>query len=153
MFPKVQDEYIPEPKHTSPDEVETVVGPSVHVEGDFASEGNIIVKGMVSGNVKTSKLLSVEEGAKIFANVRAGDAIVAGQIKGNIKVDNKLELTESDQELGDIWCKTFIVAPGALIMGRVSMDGLSIEDDKKAKKIPGLRTRIKEFSEGESEEE
>jgi cytoskeletal protein CcmA (bactofilin family) len=53
MFPKVQDEYIPEQRNSSPDEVETVVGPSVHVEGDFASEGNIIVKGMVSGNVKT----------------------------------------------------------------------------------------------------
>ena len=30
--------------HVSPDEVETVVGPSVHVEGDFSSEGNILVK-------------------------------------------------------------------------------------------------------------
>ena len=26
------------------DEVETIVGPSVNVEGDFASEGNIVVK-------------------------------------------------------------------------------------------------------------
>ena len=32
------------PQHGMQDEVETVVGPSVNVEGDFASEGNIVVK-------------------------------------------------------------------------------------------------------------
>ncbi|MBU1895522.1 polymer-forming cytoskeletal protein, partial [Patescibacteria group bacterium] len=50
------------------DDVETVVGPSVTVEGDFASEGRILVKGTVCGSVATSKLLTVEVGAKILAN-------------------------------------------------------------------------------------
>jgi len=86
------------------DEVETVVGPSVNVEGDFASEGNIIVKGSVAGSVHTSKFLSVEVGAKILANVRAGSAKVAG--------------------MGDIEAKTLIIEAGALLFGKVSMPGL-----------------------------
>ena len=78
-----------------PDEVETVVGPSVVVEGDFASEGNILVKGTVSGSVKTARLLTVEPGARIMANVKAGDAVIAGEVRGNVKVDQQLELTAS----------------------------------------------------------
>ena len=77
------------------DEVETIVGPSVVVEGDFASEGNILVKGTVLGSVKTSQLLTVEKGAKILANIRAGSADVSGEIKGDVKVTDKIELSPS----------------------------------------------------------
>lgn len=116
------------------DDVETVVGPSVHVEGDFASGGDIIVKGSVSGSVKTSQRLSVEHGAKILANVRAGNAIIAGQVKGDIKVEDRLELTETAQVLGDISCQVFVVAPGALIHGKVAMKGVETEDARSSRR-------------------
>ncbi|PIR75604.1 MAG: hypothetical protein CO030_02450 [Candidatus Magasanikbacteria bacterium CG_4_9_14_0_2_um_filter_42_11] len=114
------------PTSSENDDVETVVGPSVHVEGDFASEGNILVKGSVSGNVKTSKLLTVEKGAQILANVRAGSAHISGNIKGNVKVEDRIELTSSAQILGDITCSTLVVEPGALVQGKVMMSGVSI---------------------------
>ncbi len=116
------------------DDVETVVGPSVNVEGDFASEGNILVKGTVSGSVKTSRLLTVEPGAKILANVRAGEAMIAGHIKGNVRVEGRLELTETAQISGDISCKVLVVAAGALIHGKVTMKGVKIEDDRRVEK-------------------
>jgi len=120
------------------DDVETVVGPSVHVEGDFASEGNILVKGMVSGNVKTSKLLTVESGAKIMANVKAGHAIISGEIKGNVKVLDRLELTESARISGDISCGVLQVDAGALIHGKITMDGIeSGQSSKTAKRSLG----------------
>ena len=125
------DEYKPE---TGPDDVETVVGPSVSVEGDFNSEGNILVKGTVSGSVQTSKLLTVEQGAKIFANVKAGNAVVSGSIKGNVKVDDRLDITSTAQIGGDIVCKVLSVEAGALIQGKVSMKGISLGAPKSEKK-------------------
>src|SRR3990167_9425170 len=95
------------------DEVETVVGPSVNVEGDFASEGNIIVKGTVSGSVHTSRFLFVEVGAKIMANVRAGNAKISGEVKGNLKVRETIELTSTAKVLGDIEARVLSVEPGA----------------------------------------
>lgn len=110
------------------DEVETVVGPSVNVEGDFASEGNIIVKGTVAGSVNTTRHLSVEPGAKIMANVKAGSARIAGEVKGNMKVKDLLELTSTARVIGDIEVKTLVVEAGALIAGKVVMPGLEIAD-------------------------
>jgi cytoskeletal protein CcmA (bactofilin family) len=91
IFKKAAPQYMPEApvldeeememETGTRDEVETVVGPSVNVEGDFASEGNIVVKGTVSGSVATSKFLLVEQGAKIVANVRAGSAKISGEVK------------------------------------------------------------------------
>lgn len=132
--------------YASPDEVETVVGPSVQVEGDFSSEGNIVVKGTVSGSVKTSKLLTVENGAKILANVKASDAIVAGQVRGNIVVTNRIEFSETAQVFGDIQCQILVVAPGAVLQGKVNMRGGEEEDraDRKAKASVRSKTKIVE---------
>lgn len=144
MFPKSAPDtsYMPDLSRTmapSHDEVETVVGPSVVVEGDFASEGNILVKGTVSGSVKTARLLTVESGAKILANVKAGDAIVSGEVRGNVKVDGQLELTASAQVLGDINCQVLVVAAGALIHGKIAMRGMEGVEAANDKKRPTRR--------------
>jgi len=144
MF-KPADEAMPHTSYTPPeashDDIETVVGPSVVVEGDFASEGNILVKGTVSGSVKTGRLLTVEEGAKILANVHAGEAVVSGEIKGNMRISQRLELTESAKILGDVSCKILVVAPGAQLQGKISMGGIAIEGGAKEKKT-SRRTRM-----------
>ncbi|MFA5061812.1 MAG: polymer-forming cytoskeletal protein [Patescibacteria group bacterium] len=113
---------------TTSDEVETVVGPSVNVEGDFASEGNIVVKGTVSGSVYTSKHLTVEIGAKIVANVRAGSATIAGEVKGNMKIKESLELTSTSKVLGDVDVRTLTVESGALLYGKITMPGMDASD-------------------------
>ncbi len=128
---------------THHDEIETVVGPSVVVEGDFSSEGNILVKGTVSGNVQTGKLLTVEEGAKILANIKAGDALVSGEIKGNVRAEDKLHVTESGRILGDIYCRVLEVESGAIIHGKVTMTDIEIEDIRADRKRTTSRTRSK----------
>ncbi len=149
MFkPNNDEQYNPSYNASSePDEVETVVGPSVVVEGDFASEGNILVKGTVSGNVKTGKLLTVEQGAKILANIKAGNALVSGSVKGNVRVMERLELTESAQIDGDVTCKTLVVAAGALIEGKLVMKGIEIDGLKNDKKKSSLRSKVSLSSE------
>ncbi len=137
----------------SHDEVETVVGPSVHVEGDFASEGNILVKGTVSGSVKTSKLLTVEPGAKIIANVRAGNAIISGEIKGNVKVLERLELTSTARISGDIECEIFVVEAGAAILGKVSMGNVESDGPRTEKRRVSRGRGREEMSSGEEDDE
>jgi len=141
--------YADAPKKQTTDSVETVVGPSVVVEGDFSSDGNILVKGTVSGNVKTAQRLTVEEGAKILANVKAGEAFISGEIKGNVRIEDRLELTETARILGDITCETLIVHAGALIHGKLVMKGL--EKAKPAKKITSRTTRKRAASVEKSE--
>ncbi len=125
------------------DAVETVVGPSVVVEGDFNSDGPIIVKGTVSGSVHTSKVLTVEETAKIFANVKAGSAVVSGMVKGNVKIADRLELSSSARIAGDVECKVLVVEAGALINGKVMMGGMDSDDGRPEKKTSFGRIKAK----------
>ncbi|MFA6227687.1 MAG: polymer-forming cytoskeletal protein [Patescibacteria group bacterium] len=103
-------------------ETDTIIGPSVKVEGDFITEGNIIVEGMICGTIKTSKNLKVGPDSKIFANIGAENALVAGEIQGNINIKNKLELTSTARIYGDIKTGILSIAGGALVNGKCTMN-------------------------------
>lgn len=137
----LEDEVGVLPSQTN-DDIETVVGPSVNVEGDLSSAGNIIVKGTVSGSVNTTKHLTVEKGAKIIANVKANSASISGEVKGNLKVRETLELTSTSKILGDIAVKTLSVEPGALVYGKITMPGVETAEKKENRVVRRLRKEI-----------
>lgn len=100
------------------DSVETIIGPSVQVEGNFVANGDVVVEGVVSGSLRTEKNLRVNEGAKIYASVKAANAIIAGEVQGNIKIKDSLELTSTAKVFGDIKTKILNVSPGANLQGK-----------------------------------
>ncbi|MEK7648007.1 MAG: polymer-forming cytoskeletal protein [Patescibacteria group bacterium] len=123
------------------DTVETIVGPSVEVEGDFNSKGNMVVQGTVAGNVRTEKNLRVERGARILANVFAQNAKISGEIRGNIKASDTLELTPTAVVVGDVEASTLIIAAGAILHGKCMMPGSHVTDAKASTKSSRARTR------------
>ncbi len=115
-------------------DAETIVGPSVKVEGDFVSEGNIIIEGQVTGKIKTSKQLRVEEGAKVVADVTADSAVVSGEVRGNMRLATTLELMPTAKVFGDVATKTLIVSAGAILQGHTLMDESEKGKGKSGKK-------------------
>lgn len=106
---------------TQINEIETIIGPSVKVEGDFITEGNMIVEGIVSGSIKTAKNLKVGARSKIFANITAENALIAGEVQGNIKINNKLELVSTAKVFGDIKADVLIISAGSALNGKCQM--------------------------------
>src|SRR5579872_6608951 len=85
-------------------QAETVVGPSVKIQGDLNSEGNIRIEGQVTGKVNTSQGVYVNQGAKIAADIMAGNAVVGGEVQGNFKIIGHLVLLSTAKITGDIAC-------------------------------------------------
>ena len=138
----MSESHIPQEEEYALDEVDTVVGPSVKVEGDFSSEGNMVIKGDVTGSVTTSKLLTAEEGSTIMANVKARDAVIAGRVKGNVAVSDQLEITHTAQIMGDVSCAVLVVEACAQMSGKISMKGVNIPNESSAsKKKPATRNK------------
>jgi len=108
-------------QQNNPESVDTIIGPSVSVEGDFKGEGNIIIEGEVKGSLKTKGFLKATESSVVLANISAGSAELAGQVIGNIKVKENLIIKESAQIQGDIDADNISVASGAIINGNLKM--------------------------------
>lgn len=100
---------------------ETIIARGVKLEGDFKSEGNVVVEGEVSGTLTAGNDLRVNEGAVINADVKTENAVVAGEINGNVKVIEKLELLATAKINGDINTKVLSITPGAIVNGKISM--------------------------------
>ncbi|MFH1192119.1 MAG: polymer-forming cytoskeletal protein [bacterium] len=130
-------------KNTNDRDVETIIGNSVKVEGDFVGEGNVIVEGIVSGSLKTNKNLKVGARARIFANVRAANALIAGEVNGNIIADEMIELTATAKVSGDIKAKIITISAGAVFNGKCSMGDVN---GKSAKGV--VKNNPDKFNEG-----
>lgn len=100
---------------------ETVIGESVKVDGDFISDGDVLVKGVVNGSIKTKGNLRIEEKSKIKAHVEALNAIIDGRVNGNITIGDNLEIGSEAIVEGDIIAKVLSIAPGARINGHCSV--------------------------------
>lgn len=111
-----------EERNAGPSKIETIIGPSVKVEGDFEGEGDIVVEGIVVGNLKTKNFLKVGKDAKISANIEAQGAFIAGEINGNLKIKSSLELTASAKVTGDIETAVLAIEKGAFFMGKINMN-------------------------------
>ncbi|MBU0597791.1 polymer-forming cytoskeletal protein [Patescibacteria group bacterium] len=102
-------------------EVETIIGPSVKVEGNFSSEGNITVEGVVHGTLKTKHNLKIGSKAKVKAEVEANDLFLSGEIRGNVKVLGKAKLTQSAKIFGNLDTKILTIEEGAIMNGKCTM--------------------------------
>ena len=106
---------------------ESIVGPSVKIEGDLKSNGNLRIDGLVSGKVNTSQNLYVGESANISADVAAENAVINGTVQGNVKVAGTLVMGRTAKVSGDINCGSLQVEQGALFNGKCQMKGGSYE--------------------------
>ena len=102
-------------------EVETIIGPSIKVKGNFNGQGNIVVEGILEGSLKTKGDIFIGDKAKISANIDAREVRISGEVKGNIKVKKYIEMAASAKIFGDIECSSLSIEQGAILNGKCTM--------------------------------
>jgi len=100
---------------------ETIIGPSIKVSGNFFGSGDIIVEGILEGEIKTSNSLYAGEKSKIKANITAKQAKISGEVDGNLIVENYLEITSTAKIFGDIQANSISIENGAIFNGKCNM--------------------------------
>lgn len=93
----------------------SIINEWLTMRGDLESEGDILVKGKVHGNI-TCKLLIVDVDALIEGGIRAEEVVVRGRTKGTIEA-NKVRLEKSANVDSEISHQTFSAEEGARIKG------------------------------------
>ncbi len=115
-------------------DVETVIGATVKVEGNFVGSGDVVVEGQVAGTLKTSKNLRIGEQAVIKADVDAANIVVAGEIRGHVVCSGRIEVLATGKIFGNVDTQTIAVAHGAILHGKVNMAGHEAGPEPKAGK-------------------
>lgn len=96
---------------------ETIIGAGVRVRGNLTSEHDMIIDGILVGNVKTKGALQVGVNAVIKGNLVAKDVTISGQLEGDVKAANQAAITETGRVRGNIACHEIAIAAGAIFLG------------------------------------
>lgn len=130
-------------------EPETVIAASVKLEGDFQSQGNVLIEGVVEGSLKTERDLRVGERARISADVHAANATIAGEVRGNVVVAERLELEPTARLHGDVRTKILVVASGATVNGKLTMGAEVAAEERRPRAAKAEAAAAKEEAKDE----
>src|SRR5215467_1463678 len=87
----------------------TVIGPSILINGKLTGDEDLTVRGRVEGELSLTRTLIVEP---------------SGVVVGNIQATESVELTQEGRMVGDIRAPRVIIVDGASFRGRVDMGEL-----------------------------
>jgi cytoskeletal protein CcmA (bactofilin family) len=96
------------------------IGPGVVFKGDISGTDEIIVEGVVEGDI-TATTVCIGEAGIVKGNVVANDADVHGTLSNNAEIKQFLLLRSTGRVEGHITCGDLQVERGAVIAGDFSV--------------------------------
>ncbi|HAE20849.1 MAG TPA: hypothetical protein DCG47_00785 [Spirochaetaceae bacterium] len=106
------------------DTLETILAKDVIFTGTLAFKEPLMIKGRVSGSVRTESDLHVDDGAVVEADIQARNVTVRGLVKGNIIASGRVELFASCTVNGDVRAAELTMEPGCHFNGACTMTGI-----------------------------
>jgi cytoskeletal protein CcmA (bactofilin family) len=100
------------------------VGSSVVIKGELSAQEDIRIAGRVEGRIEVDGFtVTIEEGSHVAADVSAAGVVVAGTLKGSVMAERRIELRHTACVEGDITSPTVRVDDGAMVRGKVDIEG------------------------------
>ena len=104
-------------------EFESIIGASLHIDGNLNVSQCIRIDGIVRGNIFQEEgaeaTVAVAEGAIINGDIRAKHVIISGEVNGNIFSSDRVEILGSALVRGNIRYGSIGLEIGARISGNL----------------------------------
>jgi len=98
-----------------------VIGSKTTVNGTVSGDEDVLVEGVVEGEVKISRSLAIGPGGRVNASVEARSVVVSGELNGNCSVSERVEIQSTGRMTGDIRAPKIVIAEGAVFRGNSDM--------------------------------
>lgn len=93
--------------------IQNIIAKGTRIVGDFSSEGDIRVDGVIEGNVKTPGKVVVGKTGEIIGTLESANAYFEGKFSGKLNLTGTLTLKASAQIKGEVVIQKLAVEPGA----------------------------------------
>jgi len=103
------------------EQLDTVLASDVEFSGEMRFEKPLMIKGRVSGKVRSVSDLYIDEAAVVEADIIANVVSVKGSVKGNISARQKVELFACSAVDGDVTAPQITMETGCHFNGACRM--------------------------------
>jgi len=113
--------------------VSAMIGPDVKIEGQIASDENLVIEGKVNGSITAKNHeVTVGKSGNLKANISAKVIHIEGTVKGDISGSEKVVISKTGNVLGNIQSPRVTLEDGAKFKGSIEMD----PDEKIQSELP-----------------
>lgn len=103
------------------------IGPHLIVNGELSTDEDLTIEGVVEGFISVRQgTLTIEEPARVQADVRAARVIVRGSVRGAIAASELIELAPSARMDGSLSASLITIVEGARFNGSIDMNRRTI---------------------------
>jgi len=93
--------------------IQNLIAKGTKIVGDFISEGDLRIDGVIEGNVKTPGKVVVGKTGEIIGTLESSNAYFEGKFSGKLNLKETLTLKESANIEGEVVTQKLAVEPGA----------------------------------------
>jgi cytoskeletal protein CcmA (bactofilin family) len=102
----------------------TLLSPGTTVRGEIFGNEDLYLDGVVRGTVRLDGAqVTVGPRGRIYADVEADQIVVQGQVEGHLRAHRRVEVGSAGVVRGDIYAARLHVQEGAIVCGKVKLDG------------------------------
>jgi cytoskeletal protein CcmA (bactofilin family) len=109
------------------DQLDTILALDVEFSGEMFFAKPLMIKGKVSGIVRSESDLFIDENAVVQADITANVVSVKGSVVGNISAREKVELFACASVDGDVVAPQITMEPGCRFNGACRMEAPKID--------------------------
>ena len=114
----------PPPPAASRKSGNSVVGPSLLVQGDMTGDEDLVIQGRVEGSISLKKnLVTVGKDGRVNATVNAQTIRVEGAVEGELRGREQVIVTRTGSVSGNIVAPRVTLEDGCRFKGAIDMEG------------------------------
>lgn len=103
-------------------EIDTVLGDDISFRGKLSFKKTLQINGRFKGFISTGGHLIIGSGAKVDADIEAGDVSVHGELHGNVSAQKRIDLAKTARLRGDVRTPDLSIEPGSKFNGNCIMN-------------------------------
>lgn len=100
---------------------ESVIAASTKFKGTLSGIESVRIAGQIAGNVKSDRLVWIEQGGQIKGDVDSRNVIIEGKLTGNIIGAEHVEIRAEAHIIGNIQTHKIAMAEGSFFKGEIHM--------------------------------
>ncbi|MDX2055857.1 MAG: polymer-forming cytoskeletal protein [Polyangiaceae bacterium] len=119
-------------------EITALLGRGTHFHGKLHFEGRLRIDGGFRGEIRSTDVLVLGEGAEVEAEIEAGTVIVkGGSLSGNVRAHQAIELYVPARVTGNLHAPEIFIDKGVQFSGNCTIGPPDITADEPSKSPAG----------------
>ena len=123
----------------------SIIGSDLSINGDISIKGNLLIYGKVDGNIICDGILTMSKNSLVKGDIKTLSADISGTVEGNLEAKEKVSLSSTSILSGNLLASILVIEDGASFNGLCTMaskQNISIAKTK-MEKIASLNEHTK----------